>query len=332
MFMVADDLFSSNGLSGASMNNVVGANFGQMLTNGANGNQNGVTPAQVALGPLADNGGPTQTFALLPGSVAIGMGQTGVDPTDQRGVPRPATTRADAGAFQTQGNTAIYAFASPDTADRGAAFTGLSAQERYVQALYLDELGRVGAKSELDGWVTVLNGPGGAAAVAGAIDHSLEARDHLVQSWYLSYLNRQAVGGEELGWVNLLMSGQTEEQVLSQILGGAEFYNDAQTRIGGANAQQNYVQALYQVLLNRTGEPGGASGFVNALPQAGTQGAALDFLQSAEFRTGDVEAYYNVLLHRPADPAGLNGWVFSNLDVGSVRIAFEATSEFFTNG
>jgi hypothetical protein len=83
-------------------NNVVGTEPNGGLTNGVNGNQVGVTPAQVALGPLADNGGPTQTFALLPGSVAIGMGQTGVDPTDQRGDPRPTTTRADAGAFQTQ--------------------------------------------------------------------------------------------------------------------------------------------------------------------------------------------------------------------------------------
>jgi hypothetical protein len=89
-------------ISPISANNVVGVVNTQTLTNGVNGNQVGVTPAQVALGPLADNGGPTQTFALLPGSVAIGMGQTGVDPTDQRGDPRPTTTRADAGAFQTQ--------------------------------------------------------------------------------------------------------------------------------------------------------------------------------------------------------------------------------------
>ncbi len=98
------DIVDEGAISPMSANNVVGVVNAQTLANGVNGNQVGVTPAQVALAPLADNGGPTLTMALLPGSVAIGMGQTGVDPTDQRGEPRPTTTRADAGAFQTQGN------------------------------------------------------------------------------------------------------------------------------------------------------------------------------------------------------------------------------------
>ena len=42
------------------------------------------------LGPLQDNGGPTLTHALLPGSPAIDAGDdTQCPPTDQRGVPRP---------------------------------------------------------------------------------------------------------------------------------------------------------------------------------------------------------------------------------------------------
>ena len=52
------------------------------------------------LGPLADNGGPTQTMALLPGSPAIGAGDGALAPTDdQRGFPRPPWS-SDIGAFQ----------------------------------------------------------------------------------------------------------------------------------------------------------------------------------------------------------------------------------------
>ncbi len=40
------------------------------------------------LGPLADNGGPTPTHALLPGSPAIDHGSSGGLATDQRGLPR----------------------------------------------------------------------------------------------------------------------------------------------------------------------------------------------------------------------------------------------------
>ena len=53
------------------------------------------------LGPLANNGGPTLTMALLPGSPAIDAGDTSLAPaTDQRGFPRPAGLAADIGAFE----------------------------------------------------------------------------------------------------------------------------------------------------------------------------------------------------------------------------------------
>ena len=52
------------------------------------------------LGPLANNGGPTDTLALLPGSPAINAGgSAGCPATDQRGVPRPPG-HCDTGAFQ----------------------------------------------------------------------------------------------------------------------------------------------------------------------------------------------------------------------------------------
>jgi hypothetical protein len=62
------------------------------------GSLNNIDPK---LGPLSDNGGPTLTMALLPGSPAIDAGNTSVAPaTDQRGFPRPAGLAADIGAFE----------------------------------------------------------------------------------------------------------------------------------------------------------------------------------------------------------------------------------------
>ncbi len=54
------------------------------------------------LGLLADNGGPTQTHALLDGSAAIDHAQTlvGCPPTDQRGVVRPQNGQCDIGAYE----------------------------------------------------------------------------------------------------------------------------------------------------------------------------------------------------------------------------------------
>jgi hypothetical protein len=69
------------------------------------GDQNGTNPR---LGPLADNGGPTQTHALIAGSPAIetgnpalpGSGGAACAATDQRGVTRPQGARCDIGAFE----------------------------------------------------------------------------------------------------------------------------------------------------------------------------------------------------------------------------------------
>jgi CSLREA domain-containing protein len=55
------------------------------------------------LGPLADNGGPTRTFALTSGSPAIDLVPAtgaGCLATDQRGVARPQGAKCDAGAYE----------------------------------------------------------------------------------------------------------------------------------------------------------------------------------------------------------------------------------------
>ena len=62
------------------------------------GSLNNVDPM---LGPLADNGGPTLTMALLPGSPAIDAGDdAAAPPTDQRGVARPVGAASDIGAYE----------------------------------------------------------------------------------------------------------------------------------------------------------------------------------------------------------------------------------------
>ena len=76
------------------------------------------------LGSLGNNGGPTQTIAVLPGSVAIGNGTAanGAPSTDQRGVARPAGN-ADIGAFQDRGFTiAVVAGRSPQSAKVNSPF------------------------------------------------------------------------------------------------------------------------------------------------------------------------------------------------------------------
>src|SRR5262249_53100740 len=67
-----------------------------------------ILDANPLLGPLQNNGGPTQTIALLPGSPAVDAGDNSSAPaTDQRGLPRIVGGIIDIGAFEVQiGNVA----------------------------------------------------------------------------------------------------------------------------------------------------------------------------------------------------------------------------------
>src|SRR5262249_31701391 len=83
--------------------------FGNAVSIAAGGNLGGNQfNTNPLLGPLQDNGGPTATMALLPGSPALCHGVSTspipgltVPPADPRGHPRPAPS-IDVGAFQPQ--------------------------------------------------------------------------------------------------------------------------------------------------------------------------------------------------------------------------------------
>ncbi|MEO6810052.1 MAG: choice-of-anchor Q domain-containing protein, partial [Isosphaeraceae bacterium] len=274
-------------------------------------------PLNPKLAPLGNNGGPTQTMALLSGSPAIGKGTrvSGVT-TDQRGFPLDRPT-PDIGAFQSQ----------------NVQSTG---NQRAVQALYLAALGRAGSVAELDGWASLL--PAGATSltrsVAAGIEGSPEARDHLVQAWYATYLGRQARGGEEQGFVNLLQAGQNEERVLSLVLGSTEYFNRAQALVATGTPRERFVQSLYHLLLGRTAGADEVSGWVTALQGHALtpQGVAFAFLGAPEYRTFVVSDYYDGLLHRLAARKEISGWVNPGLDHFHLRIGFESSGEFFSNG
>jgi predicted outer membrane repeat protein len=93
---------SGRDLSGAFTSqgyNLVGNASGFSFSGITTGNLVGV--ANPALGPLANNGGPTQTQALLTGSPALNAGSNAGAPlTDQRGQPRIFGLTIDMGAYE----------------------------------------------------------------------------------------------------------------------------------------------------------------------------------------------------------------------------------------
>jgi uncharacterized protein YxjI len=89
---------------------------------------NGAIAADPLLGPLANNGGPTLTMALLTGSPAIGAGDATisnaapVNGLDQRGVTR-STTAPSIGAFEFYPATQVTLTTTAAGSASGSAFT-----------------------------------------------------------------------------------------------------------------------------------------------------------------------------------------------------------------
>ncbi|HYC62806.1 MAG TPA: cadherin-like domain-containing protein [Thermoanaerobaculia bacterium] len=108
--------------------------IGELGTGGAvivatTGDQVDVADVAVNLGPLAANGGPTHTHALLAGSIALDQGHSSGAATDQRGETRPCDDAgltnatggdgADVGAFEDQ--VLCVSSSAPDAVDDAAA-------------------------------------------------------------------------------------------------------------------------------------------------------------------------------------------------------------------
>ncbi|HEU5035894.1 MAG TPA: Ig-like domain-containing protein [Nocardioides sp.] len=113
--------------------NLVGRTSGA-VTLGAPGDRTGVTVAE-AFGQapvLGDHGGPTSTFATVPGALAIDhLPCSDGAPTDQRGTPRPQHEACDAGAYEYDGPldhrpTAVAAATDPSYVEDGAAVAAFS--------------------------------------------------------------------------------------------------------------------------------------------------------------------------------------------------------------
>ena len=151
-------------VSSASAYNLIGTGGSGALTNGTNGNQVGVV--NPGLGPLADNGGPTQTIALWSGSDAIDKGSNAlaVDPstgkpltTDQRGAgfPRIFNGTVDIGAYEVQTIWEFVVTAQPPASVTAGSGFGLTVTVE-------DSTGNV--DSSFNGTVSLAlyNNPGGA--------------------------------------------------------------------------------------------------------------------------------------------------------------------------
>ncbi|HEV3025913.1 MAG TPA: DUF4214 domain-containing protein, partial [Pirellulales bacterium] len=316
--------------------------------------QNGIPPAPTGLSATATKTQVTLTWAAATGATSYNV-YRGTSPSGEGATAFKTglTTTSLVDTAVTSGTKYYYQVTAVNSfgeSARSAEVVGhtLTPDEAFVQELYGDFLGRTGSMAELDAWVAALPSAG-RSGVANTIVRSAESLTRVVDGFYTRFLNRTPSASEAAFWVNgITHNGLTGEQVIDSFLSSAEFAARANTLIGGANADTNFVKALYSLVLNRTPAASEVNFWMGQLPTLGRGGVAALFVNSAESRGGEVRTFYGDptlsplpwqsylpnLLHRSAAPAAseINGWINSGADFLSVEVFFASTMEFYNNG
>jgi hypothetical protein len=298
--------------------NFIVANGGQIISRGHNlSSDNGggflTGPADLLntnplLGPLQNNGGPTFTMALLPGSPAIDAGDnTDAPQFDQRGRPgfsrivgilNPTVPIIDIGAFEVQG--ANQPAASSNTQD-------------LVAQVYRDLLRREADPGGLAFFTNQLDqGMLSRFQFVLAIESSVEYRTNVVVHLYSQLLHRDPDPSGFSAWVNFLGQGGTKHQLEVSFISSQEYV----IRRGGGTSS-GFLQAVYQDVLGRAPDPIGLTFWNQILANgesdedtspsyAKRREVAASILLSMETTQDQVQRWYCQFLHRSADPIGLS--------------------------
>lgn len=333
----ANEIAYFSGIPGAidtANNNLIGdAATAGGLTHGTNGNivgNNGtgtLAPASI-VGPLADNGGPTKTHALVQNSLALGKGSDSVPGFvryDQREAARDPGT-PDIGAYEVQHPLSPVGVPS-DAARTFAPHPHPNANTAFVTGLYQSTLLRAPEPAGLAAWLAVLNnGTMNRAQVAIGFVNSFENRANQVTFFYKYFLNRTPDDVGRNAWVNLLQTGTPEVTVITGFILSPEFT--------GQNNNASFVNLMYYALLSRDAEPAGFNGWKNALDTNALSRAQVvtGFLGAPENNLRIVNANFLSYLKRRATPAEINGFtsfIVAGNTIGSMTAALLASDEFF---
>jgi hypothetical protein len=252
--------------------------------------------ADPLLDPLRDNGGPTLTMALRPGSPALGVGTASGTPVfDQRGAARDHFP--DLGAYEAV--SPLTPVGVPVDALFGPA-PDASANEALVKGLYHTILMRDADPAALQALVPALaGGQITQQQLAAGLYNSTEARQKQATTFYRQILRRDPDPAGLQAMTQALQAGVDEASLMVGLFASAEF---ASTNDNGA-----FLTALYGAALGRNPDPTGFNAAKSLLDgnQITRQQLAQSFLRSTEGAQRVVDSYFQTYLRRSADPAAL---------------------------
>lgn len=177
--------------------------------------------------------------------------------------------------------------------------------DRWINEVYGDFLGRLADPGALSYWNSQLAQGANRNTVVSAIEASGEYRAREVQALFERYLRRPADPGGQAYFVARLAAGATIESVAASLIGSQEYFMN---RGGGAN--EGYLNALYQDVLQRPADPGALAYFGRLLSSGVSRSqVASVILNSDEYRQRLIGDFYQQLLNHPTSNGSINFWL-----------------------
>ncbi len=134
----------------------------------------------------------------------------------------------------------------------------------WVHGLYVDVLGRAPAQAEMQYWLTNLAKGEAPADVAFGFAASQEHELLRVTVAYYHYLGRNPTQAEVPYWLNLYLGGADNEQVVANIVGSQEYFQNL-----GSNNVVDWLFAAYRATLQRQPDNAGYPYWLGKLQKAG---------------------------------------------------------------
>jgi hypothetical protein len=184
----------------------------------------------------------------------------------------------------------------------------------FVEDLYHDILGRLGADNEVAYWTGQLAKGEPRQAVAAFFSTSPEVYGRNVDAAYQQLTGHAADKGGRDYWVSQLGGAGYDEGLLGALASTASYYSDH-----GKGTDRGFVTALYQDLLGRTPRADEANGWLSggAITDRGAMARAFAFSHEHHLAVVAASAgWYQHYLGRPAESDGAQYWA-TQLDHGT---------------
>ncbi|HEU5430906.1 MAG TPA: DUF4214 domain-containing protein [Thermomicrobiales bacterium] len=180
-----------------------------------------------------------------------------------------------------------------------------TANDRWVNEIYGDSLGRQADSGALGYWSGLVAKDANRNLIASAIESSDEYRGRQVEALFQTYLHRSADPGASAYFLARLAAGATCEDLAAVLIGSDEYLH-----YRGGGTSDGFLDALYQDVLGRSVDSGARVYFDKQLAAGAPRSRiAAVLLSSDEYRQLLVQRFYQHYLDHDTTSGSTSFWL-----------------------